>query len=518
MRGVLFSSGMRIIRNILDWLQSSKDNRILDDNINMINAGTLKNSQNQLTLYPQDKEFKIVTGTGNDPQYSIKVTEGVAYNVLGERIVINTVDTLKGHNLLDATLTTYDGNTYQSTPKSTGSDYILLTNGSTNYIWISYLKVCDPTIYTLHKGTDIKEFYQWDDGFRIDITTTATYTINPTTPINVSNPLLLGSVDLSASPAQPVDYSSSITNYASRIYGGIKQNRVKVTTPRADKFDITPAATYAAATEIFLDDHIKAVGAGTPSSSNPHALTLSDMGASNDQIVSSHQSRMHVDGIISSIDTIFFFSSTGLTATIANMQSGLEYINIGGIIVTNEIVAAANTLDLSGNIVLPLSPSITDYYIQVSSAGVFSVASSLTSGNFPLYKVTTSGAGVTSTTDLRVFGTTNSIRTIKFSSDNGASYTPNIGVKMLRGRTIFASIGSGSIGLQAILFPTSTKQFFDANSITISCGTVSSLGGGVGSDFVVGTDSITLTGFTLRCKNNGVSATNIVVSWVVIGS
>ena len=88
MQGINWQSGMKILKDVMAWLQTSKDSSITNRNLDSYSVGVLKDSQKVLSS-SQTREFRIVAGTHHSPpDYKIKITEGVAYNDAGERIVI----------------------------------------------------------------------------------------------------------------------------------------------------------------------------------------------------------------------------------------------------------------------------------------------------------------------------------------------------------------------------------------------------------------------------------------------
>lgn len=512
MRGVIFNSGMKVLKVILDWLQDSKDQRIELDNKVMFDSGCLVNSQLQLGG-SEDREFKIVAGSGNNPTggiYQITVKEGIAYDINGQSIVIKTSDTANAYLLSNATHTTFDGYTYPLTPRSTGSESVTNSGGTTltlnalNYIWIAYLKVCDDSAYTIHKISSAKQFYKWDDGFRIDVTTIST-------PPS-ANHILLATVNTTGNP-NPIDYNIA-TDYTSRPYGRLKPSRVgiKTSTTMADK-----TSSYLLNNNYFLDDHIKAIGTSTALSvTNPHGLTLTDIGSSSSQINSEHQYVFHVPGIINGI-----LPASGITPVVSGTMSMTyvdnvlsitnllvsEYISLNASDGKNYIISKDTIIANSGNtIVADIITITTSYvsttgvYVYVDKNGLVSTATSLPSGAFSLFTFNTDSdthiiAG--SELDKRLYGTNSAERTMIFMNESAVSYNTN-GIVSIRGVHTFATIDNSPATNQTytVTFP---KPFTDITSLTITCGCAGS-SALHGSNFVVGAYGLTQNGFILSCR------------------
>ena len=172
------------------------------------------------------------------------------------------------------------------TPQSTGCIGVgPLTASTTNYIWIQYLGTIDTTVFTLHEITSAKQFYKQTDGYKIVFNTTGL------PPDGSGTWSLLGSV---MAPASGFIIPSAISQLG-RVYSANLPYRSFAQTALASRADVT--VTYTPATTIFIDDHVKSLGTGTPSATNPHGLTATDIGIVPAAIVQNHQEYFHTNGI-----------------------------------------------------------------------------------------------------------------------------------------------------------------------------------------------------------------------------
>lgn len=334
MKGIIFGSGQRIVKSIMDWLQLSKDERILQDNKSIFSSGILKNSHIELGGL-QDREFKIVSGTNDTrPAFRIKVTEGSAFDTNGERIVINTNDSLTTYNYNNINRTASTGLVTLTLPLSTGSDDITVEDAKANYVFIKYLENVDPNLYVLNKITKARQFYKATDGFAI------TVTVNNVAP--EPGYLLLANVDLSAGYGSSSVNYSIITDYSARQYGKVRVNRVGIRTVSAVSLTVSRTSTYTDDTDYLVDDHIKAVGDGTRTAKNPHGMAIADTGTSVADINASHQQLFHDAGIIDDGFTALSYGQSGLVFKVTNLTAN-QYVNIG---TTNDVSSGIITADI----------------------------------------------------------------------------------------------------------------------------------------------------------------------------
>lgn len=267
-----FFSGQRVIRQVLDWLQLSKTQAITERVTDVFSDGVVDNLLNNLAIIPQDNVDHVTVDTG------------VAYKN-GERIYVP--DNTTAYDLSNLTHTTDDGSgSPVATPRSTGSFAIPLSPNFINYLYIAYLQTTDDSVFTLHKISNLKQFYKRTDGYQIVVNTTG---INP----DPGNYILLGTVNLTGGNlAVPANISISDRPHyrTNKLRVGIETNNVGIT----DR----PATYSTGNLNLSLDDHIKAVGTGTVSPINPHGLSKDDLGLTEDELVASHRQNEHQNGLI----------------------------------------------------------------------------------------------------------------------------------------------------------------------------------------------------------------------------
>jgi hypothetical protein len=395
MKNVLWQTGMRVIQQVLDWFQSGKELNDTELKQDVFNAGIVTGLLN---------EFDIIVGTNNTPVTpSITIRTGVAHDINGERIIID--DENISYDATNPADTTNDGKgNLVSTPHSTGSLNVPLTVNTNNYIWIDYLQAADESEFTLQKVTNKKLFYKRTDGYQITVTTVNT----PPT----ANSLKLGNVNLTAFGV----VSGATISKANRIYFTTKLKRVQIQTADAGKTDRT--LSYPAATSIFLDDHIKAVGTGTVTHLNPHGVGPVDIGLSPANTVQDHQQFFHSSGIIGS-PTTTTSSLFGAINVITPGEDQLivkplitgEEVHIDGLVILpsdipTDVIVTFNALDPNGTYYIYLDKNTkTILKTQVDLITTPDIT------KFLLYTVTWTypGVGLGDLSDLvnrRVFGVT----------------------------------------------------------------------------------------------------------------
>lgn len=275
-----YQSGEKITRQVLNHEVSSTEDAILSRFSDVYQPGAVAGLLS---------EFSFIAGTNSiNSNPSITVGTGVAYNSDGESILIS--DATIPYNSANPTTTTGDGLGGSTlTPQSTGSLNIPLTTNTTNYIWIDYLQTTDPALFTLHKVTKQKLFYAQQDGYQVGANTSSS-----TPPAGFSSKaFLLGTVTTNTAVTNGIVATDPVSL---RVIFGTLPNRVRVTTPLANKSDV--ATTYTFAQQMFVDNHVKAIGSGTVTPVNPHGMTAQDMGIE-DPGGTAHQRFLHTDGIIS---------------------------------------------------------------------------------------------------------------------------------------------------------------------------------------------------------------------------
>jgi hypothetical protein len=273
-----FFSGQRVIQQVLDWFNLSKNQAITERITDSHTNGVVDTELNNMNIVGKDLDAALTDF------FHVKVDTGIAYKN-GERIYINPANVT--YDATNPTDTTDDGKGNPiATPHSTGSFDIPLTAGFINYLYIAYLQTTDENEFTLHKLTNAKQFYKRTDGYQIVVNTTG---VNP----NSSLYILLGQVNLTGFNQA---IASNIDITARPIYR-VKKKRVQIETNNVGLTD--RPTTYAVGQQILsLDDHIKSVGTGTISPFNPHGTSAADLGLEENELVRSHRLNEHAPGLI----------------------------------------------------------------------------------------------------------------------------------------------------------------------------------------------------------------------------
>lgn len=258
MKGLVLASGIEPIVDdfnisLSQYTQEAIKERLtdyVDDGIVRKEAGALY-------------EFALVPNTLDGTK--IDVSLGTAY-ISGERANIPAdilYDPTKPYQT--------DPASGKPTPQSTGNIAVILadyTLNTYNYFWIQYLQTIDIAQFAIHPITSEKFFTRQTDGYWIIVNTVNDPIYNP-----LANAVYLGSVK-AAGVAIPVPLVNIST--ANRAYAYLHYNTVKTKTPKVDRSDATTAYTFD--TVYTADTHIKAIGTGVITSTNPHGLTVADLG------------------------------------------------------------------------------------------------------------------------------------------------------------------------------------------------------------------------------------------------
>jgi hypothetical protein len=271
-------SGQRVIKQILDWLQTSKADAIEERITDVYSDGVVDGLFSNLNIVGKDLEPTLTDF------FHVQVNTGAAYKN-GERILLdNAFITYDTSNL---THTTDNGAGFPlSTPRSTGSFDVPLATGFINYIYIAYVQTTDDSVFTLHKITSTKQFYKRTDGYEILVNTTG---LNP----DPGRYLVLGTVNLTGintAVASNISIAPRSHFRTTKLRVGIQTNNIGIT----DR----PAVYSTGNLDLSLDDHVKSVGTGTISPINPHGLSADDLGLTESQLVRSHRRSEHQAGII----------------------------------------------------------------------------------------------------------------------------------------------------------------------------------------------------------------------------
>lgn len=307
MSSVLFSSAQRIIKQMFDFLQSSGQAKTANFITDSFQTG----------IVPLEfGEFSVVPGSNNTPTTpTVTIGSGVAYGPDSSRIIVQSGDTTS-YNASNPANTTNDGlGNFISTPQSTGVVNVPLIQTSQNYVWIQYLAAIDASAYTLNKETNAKQFYKQIDGYQITVTTT-----------NVApgpNYLFLANVNMLAGGA----VTSSVIFITGRTFFQISENVVPITTAFNNRSNAT--TVYAENSVLKLEDHIKAIGTGTGQSpTNPHNMSLADLGVSQFDTVAAHRQLEHSNAIIAGVPGTPYPATSAMATSINIVNPGSDTINV----------------------------------------------------------------------------------------------------------------------------------------------------------------------------------------------
>lgn len=329
-------SAQRIIKQVLDWLQQSKGEAITERMGDIFTTGVAFDS----TPFP-DLEHRNMNILGTDAVlpfgypalnpdgFHVLVDSGVAY-ASGERIAIP--DATITYDATAPSHTTNDGlGGFVSTPRSTGSFDIPLTATLYNYIYIGYLQTCDDSVFTLHKITNAKQFYKRTDGYQFYIATSALAGQQDILNPDVLSYVFLGVVNLTGTNTALTANISQVN----RQHFKTQLRRIGIETSNLLLTD--RPSTYAVGQQkLFLDDHIKAVGTGIVSPTNPHGTALADIGVPPLETVESHRKLEHANGIIGGTPGVPMPLGSSMYAQRIQVSPGDDFIQVQAL-VTGEV-------------------------------------------------------------------------------------------------------------------------------------------------------------------------------------
>jgi len=355
MKGEIYQPGAPIKKEDLDFEKYSIQDSLSDRIVDLYSYGVLQNSQENAEPSP----FKITDAGG----LFIYVGSGVA---LASGLVDSSDPTTTGGERIHIPASDCNvGKTYQrsigggpgsgtgtgpfkesvdglggfvSTPESTLTRFVPVTNGATNYVWIGYLHAIDPTVYSLHKATSGKIYPRGQDGYDIIVTT------SPTTPIvnGNANYLLLGTVLTGGGAVLTIDQSGM-------VFARTKAERVGIAINTS-----TPPTTCSNGQTKFLDDHINAMGTGPgPTVINPHNMSVVDLGVEFvDVDLVGHRRDHHTTGLIGSPLT-----STSSLAPFTDPATPDPSPAVAMVFLKKLI--SGESLVISGNVYTSVSPALT---------------------------------------------------------------------------------------------------------------------------------------------------------------
>jgi hypothetical protein len=275
------------------WAPFSGQEPLLEDLNDYLQNQLVDALKERVSEFVQDGILHSVLGISNEFQVSVNgsdqtkidIGDGVSY-IAGERALISAdenYDASRPSRVISGA----------NAPGNIGNIGVPLasyTFGQVNYIWIQYLQIKDIAVYELHP-ISLQTFFVKDlDGYTFVINTTNNPATNP-----LANAVFVAAVTAQG-PLQPLLLSG--INYSNRTYALIKNQRVLITTPKADRSDAT--VDYGSEEDHELDDHIKAIGTGTVSAINPHGLSLADIsgGSSSEPLNELYQKETHNNKVI----------------------------------------------------------------------------------------------------------------------------------------------------------------------------------------------------------------------------
>lgn len=437
MKKEIWHEDQPVLRDDLERAQSSKEDALVDRQLDAFNYGIVNDSQLFAELLPF--ELSVIA-----LPYSVDIGSGIAYDEEGERIVINSLgayDAAAPSLMIDNGI----GGTIAA-PQSTGSLSVPLTSGQVNYVYATYLQVTDTSVFTLQENTNKRLFIKGDDGYRIDVVADLGPVIgNPDTFKPFPSSIFLGVVDI----AQVVSVS------ARRIYN-LKQDNLLATIPDPLSTLNALGQPYAINQSVSHENHVKACGTGTITAKNPHGLSIADLtGNFSGKTAEVHEKLFHESGIsgsqVSTSSALYGLAVDSAGAAIPPTFArdnflikkllSTEAVQVNGITVANTDVtedflfyfvdaagvfldngvytiyldAAAKTLRLASN----ASPTNTSYRVYGMTSGTFTNLTTVplasvtaNANNFLLWEVTwdSTGSGLgndnfTLVVDKRYFGT-----------------------------------------------------------------------------------------------------------------
>jgi hypothetical protein len=289
MSEVKIPSNSRVVVSELADSQTFKAEGIAKAIIDFSNYGIVPFPAGTTTL--NGKNF--VLGTVGDTKISVGLivgdeNGGVAYTYEGNRIPI-LANTLWQTTTCTPPIGWPTNDPYGQTLKQISGNYnidLVATNGN-NYIYIDYIQVVDTSKTIIDKEPVPNVWYvNYVDGYKIYVTPG----LGAPTPTS----LYLGFITAAGGTITAVDETG-------RTYCRTRPEAVAVNTVASDLTDKT--VTYNSGSTYSLNEHIKSVGIGLLSSSNPHATSAEDLGIFPDSNVSTHQQYFHSAGLIDASTT-----------------------------------------------------------------------------------------------------------------------------------------------------------------------------------------------------------------------
>jgi hypothetical protein len=367
MKGLLLGSGIEpLIDDFNVSLTQQTDQAIKDRFTDFTQDGICHNDAGvslEFTLAPNSlDQTKIDMGFGN------------AYSS-GERISISTNTIYNPNN--PSTIT--DG---EPTPISTGNIAIPLANyatGTRNFFWVQYLQAVDPTSFSVHPITGQVFFMKLLDGYIIVVNTT-----NDPAVLPLANSVFIGTVTAQGVgnpiPTPNIDYSSN------RTYSLVRPFHNRLVVPKADRSDVT--TVYTAQLDTTLDAHARAIGTGIVTPTNPHGLTLADLGVvSNlEPLNQLYQEETHDNKIrVADVDE----TNAGLYAQFIQVDPGNDFVQVYNLGPTESLYvngirkATADVMAGASPITISFANQVTNiYYCYLDNNGNVAITSDWTNTIF----------------------------------------------------------------------------------------------------------------------------------------
>jgi len=435
----IWYSDQPVLQADLARAQSTKEQAITTRLTDEFNYGIVPNSQ----LLSEATPFAMTVVTS--PSFAVNIGTGVAYDVNGQRVLINNSSiAYSAANLTLATDNGIGGTTI--TPASTGSYLVPLTSSVVNYVYITYVDTIDPTVFTLAENTNQRLFTSGTEGYRIDVVTNIGPSVgNPAAYQPFANSIFLGVIDT----------TQTLTTTARTTFT-LKPSNLLAAVPTSTQTLSALSLPYQSNQEVTFPYHVLGLGTGTVTPTNVHGLSINDITGTFTGITSGQLLQLFMESGFSSTTSQLSTTSALYAEVFSGAGSGpgpgfgyddlkiytfgaTEALNVNGNVASLSTITQSYLFYFLSATGVPLDNGTYTVYINTStmqlllaangsptntSYGVQGVSTSalnyynvlpiatVTSNpnNFVLWQVTwvgsVSGPGnITSTTDLRLFGT-----------------------------------------------------------------------------------------------------------------
>jgi len=394
-------SGLQLVKKVFSFFQTGKEDDIKHRLNDIFADGMVKNSQQ----FAETREFELIPQGG----LYVKIGSGIAYKN-GERIIIDA-------DVSAGTVVSEVLDDFSLLASTAGNESILLTDNTTNKLWVRYQRILDSSDYVLHPVSSEQLYYKTLDSYQI--------ANSPSNP-DPDYWLKLVSLDVTGGLINVIDYSGRL-----------------VLGQEADT--VTMIASYGST----VQDHIDAIGHAAVSVYNPHGISVIDIPDWAPYDASIIQSATHSNGIVDTNDdaiaevairtNAFFFEGIPYADSIEfqKLASG-EKIFLNGYLIEDMLPHCSETNpntfwpDLNNTFVPFLSgvDASGTWHIYLESeliegtpkARISKTQATLTSTQLLLFDVAWDGTIITGYTDHRVYGVTGSKDLQRFKDQSGAIY------------------------------------------------------------------------------------------------